>query len=393
MWSSTTTSLPIVPGPGCVQGSDNTIAVCTGPNLTRIDADMGDMSDTVTSAGLIGATLRGGAGDDVMTGSDGNDALFGDAGIDTISGGLGDDQIDGGDGDDTLRGQEGHDVMRGGDGVDQIEGDDGNDQIDGGAGADTLNGGFGSDWVDYTSSGVFVVVDLLDAGRDDGEPGEGDNVVTDIENILGGSGPDTLRGGGGPNRLSGGAGADIIDGLSGTDTIEGGDGSDTIQAKDGATDVISCGGGTDTLTRDVQDIVVEDCEVVDGGGGFVTSLEEALATGGVVASPASIVGTRRGISVDGKGVFRLRVKCPKKSKTKVCKGSLRLKTKGKAKKYKVRRGKAKWVRLKLSKKGKKIVFQVRKVKARVISKSGRGKKTKTKSATITLKFNKNVRFT
>ena len=197
-------SVPIVPGPGCVQGSDNTIAVCTGPNLTRIDADMGDMSDTVTSAGLIGATLRGGAGDDVMTGSDGNDALFGDAGIETISGGLGDDQIDGGDGDDTLRGQEGRDVMRGGDGVDQIEGDDGNDQIDGGAGADTLNGGFGSDWVDYTSSGVFVVVDLLDAGRDGGtEDGIGDE-LSDLENIRGSAFGDTLVGNNVPNEIDGG---------------------------------------------------------------------------------------------------------------------------------------------------------------------------------------------
>jgi len=114
-------SWPIVPDlTNCVQGSDPTIAVCTGTNLTRIDADTGDMDDTVTSSGLISATLHGGAGDDVITGSDGNDALFGDAGIDIISGGLGDDLIEGGDGDDTLRGREGHDVMRGGAGVDQI---------------------------------------------------------------------------------------------------------------------------------------------------------------------------------------------------------------------------------------------------------------------------------
>ena len=234
------------------------------------------------------------------------------ADIENVTGGLGDD------------------VIRGSAAANTLFGGPGDDILDGAGGADVLSGGIGVDTADYSLRLLGVSVDL-DGIPDDGEPGEGDNVVTDIENILGGSGPDTLRGGGGPNRLSGGAGADIIDGLSGTDTIEGGDGSDTIQAKDGATDVISCGGGTDTLTRDVQDIVVEDCEVVDGGGGFVTSLEEALATGGVVASPASIVGTRRGISVDGKGVFRLRVKCPKKSKTKVCKGSLRLKTKGESK--------------------------------------------------------------
>ena len=49
--------------------------------------------------------------------------------------------------------------------------------------------------------------------------------------------------------------------------------------------------------------------------------------------------------------------------------------------------------MKLSKKGKKIVFQVFKVKARVLSKSGKGKKSRTRSTTITLKFNKNVRVT
>lgn len=721
-------SVTITPGAGCAQGADDTIAICSGANLSRVVADTGDMDDTITAGGSLGATVHGGAGDDVMTGSDGNDALYGDAGIDTINGGRGDDRLEGGPDADTIRGQDGDDTMFGGAGDDQIEGDDGNDQLDGGPGADTLNGGFGTDWVDYTSSTVSVDVDLLDpatdggsddgpvgsrdelselenirgsaqpdtlvgdnisneidggegadsidggdnldivsytsrtsavvvnlsdanpdggvedgvgdsltsiegarggdgadiltgdtgpntldgqggndrlngligadymvggtgfdtvdysdravsivadldgaaddgasgendrietdveaitggsgddvlngnngtntldgglgddvlggalgadvltggpgtdsvsyanrtedltitldgiandgeAGEadnvgadvenvtgglgndvirgsavantllggpgddvldggggadllsggigvdtadyslrtaavsvdldgipDDGEAGEGDNVVPDIEDVVGGSGPDRLRGGGGPNRLVGGAGADDIDGLAGTDTIEAGTGNDTIQAKDGTTDVISCGAGTDTLTRDTQDVVVDDCEVVDGGGNFVTTLEEALAIGGTAASPASIVGVARGVSVSGKGVFRLRVKCPKKSRTKVCKGSLRLKTKGKAekyqrilgakkarsvtlaatKKYKVRRGKAKWIRLKLSKKGKKIVFRVKKVKARVVSKSGAGKRAKTRSATITLKFNKNVRVT
>ncbi|MGI9658789.1 MAG: calcium-binding protein, partial [Gaiellaceae bacterium] len=284
--------------------------------------------------------------------------------------------------------------------------------LDGAGGADVLSGGIGVDTVDYSSRTLAVNVDL-DGIPDDGEAGEGDNVITDIEDILGGSGPDRLRGGGGANRLVGGAGADDLDGLAGPDTIEAGAGADTIQAKDGTTDVITCGDGKDSLTRDTQDVVVSDCEDVDGGGGFVTTLEEAIALGGVATTPASIAAVKGGVSVNSKGIFRLRVKCPKKSSSKVCKGSLRLKTKGKAKKYqrilgakkarsvtlaatksyKIRRGKAKWVRMKLSKKGKKIVFQVRKVKARVISKSGKGKKARKRQTTITLKFNKNTRVT
>ena len=238
-------------------------------------------------------------------------------------------------------------------------------------------------------------------------------MIPDVEDILGGSGPDLLRGGSGANRIVGGAGADDIDALAGPDTIEAGAGADTIQAKDGTTDVIACGDGQDSLTRDTQDVVVEDCETVDGGGGFVTTLEEAIALGGVATTPASVAALRGGVRVNSRGVFRLRVKCPKKSSSKVCKGSLRLKTKGKSKKYqrilgakrarsvtlaatkryKIRRGKAKWVRMRLSKKGRKIVLHVPKVKARVISKSGKGKKARKRQTTITLRFNANARVT
>jgi len=364
---------------------------------TDVEAITGGAAADVLNGNNGANTLNGGPGDDVLDGALGADVLIGGGGVDSVSyanrtedlsitlDGLADDgeagEADNVNADiENVTGGLGDDVIRGSAAANTLFGGPGDDILDGAGGADLLSGGIGVDTVDYSLRLLGVSVDL-DGIPDDGEPSEGDNVVTDIENILGGSGPDTLRGGGGPNRLSGGAGADIIDGLSGTDTIEGGEGSDTIQAKDGATDVISCGDGNDTLTRDIQDIVVEDCEAVDGGGGFVTSLEEALATGGVVASPASIVGALGRVSVSGKGVFRLRVKCAKQSTTKVCKGSLRLKTKGKAKKYqrilgakkaqavtlaatkkyKVRRGKEKWVRLKLSKKGKRIVFQVRKV--------------------------------
>ncbi len=396
---------------------------------TDVEAIIGGSGADVLGGNNGANTLDGGPGDDVLGGALGADVLIGGAGIDSVSyvtrtgdvtvtlDGVADDgelaegdnvaadveNVTGGLGDDTIVGSSIANTLLGG---------PGDDTLYGGAGADLLSGGIGVDTVDYSTRTAAVSVDL-DGVPDDGEAGEGDNVVTDIENITGGSGPDLLRGGGGANRILGGPGADDLDGLSGPDTIEAGAGADTIQAKDGTTDVITCGDGHDILTRDTQDVVVSDCEDVDGGGGFVPTLEEAIALGGVATPPASIAAVKGAVSVNSRGIFRLRVKCPKKARTKVCKGALRLKTKGRSKKYqsilgtkkarsvtlaatkryKIRRGKAKWVRMKLSKKGKRIVLHVQKVKARVISKSGKGKKARTRKTTITLKFNKNARVT
>jgi Ca2+-binding RTX toxin-like protein len=434
-----------------------------GPGADTLDGGFG--SDWVAYASSSGAVIvdltdpgldggsDDGAGDQLsdlenIRGSDHNDTLIGNNIPNEIDGGLGADSINGGadqdivsyegrttpvvvdfgdagtDGGvedgagDTLtsiegaRGGEAGDTPVGDSGANTLDGRGGDDTLNGKTGADVLIGGTGNDTADYSDRAASIVADL-DGVAVDGEAGEGGNVVPDVEDILGGAGPDVLRGGGGANRLVGGAGADDIDGFAGPDTIEAGAGNDTIQAKDGTSDVIGCGDGADTLTRDTQDVVVEDCEDVDGGGGFVSTLEEAIALGGIATTPASVAAVKGGVSVNSRGISRLRVKCPKKSSSKVCKGSLRLKTKGKAKKYQrllgtkkaravtlaaskgynVRRGKAKWVRMKLSKKGKKIVFQVFKVKARVLSKSGKGKKSRTRSTTITLKFNKNVRVT
>jgi len=52
------------------------------------------------SAGAIGLTADGGAGDDVLIGGEGNDVLLGNAGDDVLIGGPGLDVIDGGDGSD-----------------------------------------------------------------------------------------------------------------------------------------------------------------------------------------------------------------------------------------------------------------------------------------------------
>jgi Ca2+-binding RTX toxin-like protein len=65
------------------------------------------------AANLIGLTLNGGDGDDVITGSAGNDLIIGGRGNDTAFMGAGDDTFvwNPGDGNDTVEGQDGQDTM------------------------------------------------------------------------------------------------------------------------------------------------------------------------------------------------------------------------------------------------------------------------------------------
>ena len=89
----------------------------------------------------------------------------------------------------------------------------------------------------------------LDAVAGDGEAGESDLVKTDIENVLGGSGNDTLTGGSKANVLSGGSGNDKLTGGAGNDIENGGDGNDTF--KEGASasgaDTFNGGAGVDRV--------------------------------------------------------------------------------------------------------------------------------------------------
>jgi hypothetical protein len=90
----------------------------------------GGGDDTVTiGPGVIGTSVHGGDGDDVINGGTGNDWLrggagddriFGGPGIDYLSGGLGNDMLDGGAGNDTLDGGPGRDRLRGGSGTNTL---------------------------------------------------------------------------------------------------------------------------------------------------------------------------------------------------------------------------------------------------------------------------------
>lgn len=157
----------------------------------------------------------------------------------------------------------------GGPGTDYIDGSGGADLLDGGAdndslvgygGADKFVGGSGFDTVYYYDRSDGITADL-DGVADDGAPGEGDQIMADVEDLFGGSGPDKLTGNDSGNVLNGSGGGDTLEGGGGFDTYLGGQGSDTILAQDGRTERIDCGTETDSAFVDSSD-EISDCESV-----------------------------------------------------------------------------------------------------------------------------------
>ena len=179
-------------------------------------------------------------GHNKLQGNDGNDTLKGLDGQDTLSGGNDDDSLDGGPGNDNLYG------------------DSGNDTLIGGPGDDSLDGGEGEDTADYSSATEAINVNLsvvIDGYALANDGLDGQDKLTKIEHIIGGSGHDTivgdnknnkLEGGDGNDSLTGGSGDDSILGGSGVDILQGEDGDDNLQGEDN-NDSLNGGTGNDTL--------------------------------------------------------------------------------------------------------------------------------------------------
>lgn len=148
----------------------------------------------------------------IINGSDGNETLVGTDKADAIDGRGGDDQMFAGGGDDLI-----------------VAGF-GNDTVDGGDGIDTLK------MVGTNVENRNWTIDLQ-AGNG-GMDGSRSTTYRSIENVIGGSGNDTIIGNGannildgskGDDALRGGGGNDIILEGPGNDTIDGGEGVDTLQ--------------------------------------------------------------------------------------------------------------------------------------------------------------------
>ncbi len=178
--------------------------------------------------------IDGGAGNDTIDYSGSDGAVVVDFVSQTVRGAENDtfsniENAVGSDHDDTLTGDDGNNVLSGG---------AGNDVLSGGGGDDVLDGGAGTDTVDYSSADEAVTVDFSGGTVS----GEGNDVVTNVENAIGSDFDDRLIGNAESNRLDGGAG---------DDTLTGGSGGDVF--------VLKQGGGTDRIT----DFSTEEGDVLD----------------------------------------------------------------------------------------------------------------------------------
>jgi Ca2+-binding RTX toxin-like protein len=252
-------------------GDDRLAAVCPPGAALR---DPGARDETAVTDHFVHL----GAGNDLADlGTCGDDAVDGGPGDDTIVGGTGADRLDGGAGRNVLAGGPGDDTF-----TTAPEGQS--------VGTDEMRGEGGRDTADYSRRGTPVRVEI-DAEADDGAPGEGDLVGTDVERVVGGAGADELRAGAGAAELVGGPAPDLL---------AGGPARDVLDLRDGGADAIeACGVERDLVVREPADPrPPADCEELD------------LAPTGRVQR-AEIVRGR--LVLDRSGRVRVPVACPRES--------------------------------------------------------------------------------
>jgi hypothetical protein len=248
-----------------------------------------DQLDTSSHPADAGNALNGGAGDDqlygaqgdTLNGGDGNDELsITDRGVSTpstLSGGSGQDQMNSSvHGNDTLNADNGNSSMysyaapgvtvteNGGSGnnffsgsginydnlnlagcgVDKcgttlMNGGSGNDRFSPGTGADNMIGGGGENEADFSNFPAGVNISL-DTQANDGLPGQGANVHSDVQDLVGSSYADKITGTAGPS--------EYIQGNGGNDSIN-------VFNTPAKADFVSCGTGFATINADVLDVI------------------------------------------------------------------------------------------------------------------------------------------
>ena len=241
-------------------GSDFNDTLIAGSNtdVSAMEGNGGDDSLIAGSAsnaalyGGIGAdTLQAGSGTgQMLSGDDGSDriigsnaasqALYGEAGNDTLIAGFNTFQVvDGGADQDSVFGSAGNDTLEGGTENDTLQGAQGND---------SLLGGDGSDWAAYGSASAGITVDLSAAAAF-ATGGDGEDLLSSIENLRGSNQNDSLVGDAGANTIIAGTGTDTLAGGAGNDWMDFGDGNENYLRGAGETgnDTLIGGIGNNTL--------------------------------------------------------------------------------------------------------------------------------------------------
>ena len=164
--------------------------------------------------------IRAGAGNDFIDGEGGRDIMFGDEDDDDMFGGGDDDMMYGGAGDDRMFGQNGNDLLDGGDGDDAVFGGNGDDLLVGSLddGDDTYYGGdiSGDTGNDTLDLGFLTVGADVDLGTGVGGRGSavssqsGTDTLWGVENVVTGSGNDTITMSNAVNVVDGGQGDDVF---------------------------------------------------------------------------------------------------------------------------------------------------------------------------------------
>ncbi len=191
-------------------------------DLPAADAPVTPEADPDPAPSAAPTVQFGTAGKDALIGGAGRDILFGDAGNDDILAGDGADMIFGDAGDDRIFGQDGDDYINAGAGNDIVFGGAGDDVITAqtGDGDDIYYGDDGSDTLDMSAITANITANLgtgfMGRGSVSSEQ-SGNDVIWSIENIVTGSGNDTITASGSVNVMDGGDGDNVFRFLSAAD--------------------------------------------------------------------------------------------------------------------------------------------------------------------------------
>lgn len=130
----------------------------------------------------------------------------------------------------------------------------------------SLDGGAGTDRLDFrslTSFGLNLTTGQLVLA------GKGAATAVNFEDVLGGSGNDSITGTSGANMLFGGHGNDSLFGLDGNDSLEGGDGDDYLDAGSGNNTIRGGNGNDEIYAGSGNDLIILSSgnHIVEAGAG------------------------------------------------------------------------------------------------------------------------------